>query len=78
MTTLNRWRWCTECGKWEDCSKPRSTHYAMFCSYEEPNERNFEGTAEELKRFRFARELRRIDDADFEKRIDAALEGERK
>lgn len=69
----DRFYWCTGCGRWHDPCKGQSTHYAMYCSYQEPNERNFEGTAEELKRFLAAIQLRREDEAAFEKRVDETL-----
>lgn len=68
-----RWRWCSGCGKWHDSSKPQLTHFLMSCSYQEPCERNFEGTAEDLQRFLLARQLRAEDAAAFERRIDERI-----
>lgn len=69
-----RFYWCRGCGKWHDPLKGNNgIHYAMDWPMEEPNERNFEGTARDLQRFQIARELRKQDAVDFETRIDGML-----
>ena len=68
-----RFYWCSGCGRWHDPLKGQAFHYLMACSLEEPNEQNFEGSPEELERFKMARAIRAKDAAAFEKRIDDAL-----
>lgn len=72
-----RWSWCSGCGKWEDMAIDKYIHYSMYCALEEPNERNFQGTHEELARFIVARQLAKEDQAkandSFENRIDERM-----
>ncbi len=75
MKRSDRWYWCDGCGKWHDRDKDQGFHHCMYCPLEEPDQRNFDGTEEELKRFVIALRLRREDARkaaeEFERRIDA-------
>lgn len=70
-----RFYWCTGCGQWHDpaATDSSSIHYSMYWPLTEPNERNFDGTLEDLERFITARKLKAQDGEEFERRIDAML-----
>lgn len=70
MMYYQRWYWCTGCGQWHDYQKRQLTHTSMWCEWSEPNEKNFDGTVDELSRFIIARRLRREDELAFEKRVE--------
>ena len=73
MNRSDRFYWCTGCGKWHDPDKGREIHFSMYCEWEHPSPRNFEGTADELKRFLIAMKLRREDEEQFERRVELRL-----
>jgi hypothetical protein len=73
MKSSERWYWCHGCGAWHDSDKRQSQHFCMYVCFQEPCERNFEGTADELARFIAARKLRAEDAAEFERRVDAQI-----
>lgn len=75
MAESERFYWCVGCGRWEDSRKNQSTHFAMYCPFQEPTSGNFEGTDDELRRFLIARELRLEESAEFEAKITARMEG---
>lgn len=71
MTDSTAWHWCEGCGRWEKPGKLR--HVAMYWKLEDPDEGNFEGTADELARFKAWRELCELDKAAREDRITQYL-----
>lgn len=73
MTNSERFHWCSGCGKWHNNNRKSGMHYAMYCPWTEPNEKNFEGTTDDLERFNIARQLRQEDEKIFESRIDERI-----
>lgn len=75
MRLDKRWYWCTDCGVWHDrTAESDGFHYSMDWDWSEPNERNFEGTGEELLLFRIALQMSADDDKAFNERVKASLE----
>lgn len=68
-----RWYWCLGCGKWHDPLLLREMHYSMYFPMQEPNEKNFEGTAEDRARFAAWQALQDEDAEAMERRVDQAV-----
>lgn len=51
MSNSMDWDWCKRCGKWHPGTDTPSTHHDMNQEERWPDEKNFEGTPEQLLRF---------------------------
>lgn len=79
VTNSGAWSWCANCWSWHPWNADLSTaHFSRPpIEAQEPSASNFEGTPEELRRFKIYRTLRKADAETariaMEIRIDAEL-----
>lgn len=73
----DRFYWCGGCGRWHDPYKGQQIHGLRLGPQTQPDPHNFDGTPEELERFKAALKLRAQDaemaERAFEARIDQFL-----